>query len=363
MSTATKRPPPQMDVVESPAERRLVGFATLTLAIGAVGLALIVVGIPIVFLVNPVIPYERLLESFTSGTAQGLVIIGAGVGAVAILAGATSYRRMPTKRSRERAIAGAVLGIQAVALGLVILAFQTLGEPGKFFRSFLNFEVLEGYGFFTFLRSAGNTVILAFAGEAGGVILGLFLSVLLLSKRAVVRAPARVYVNFFRGTPLIWQLSVFYFGFSLGLGIAASAYAAAIMVFILNTGAYAAEVFRAGIQSIERGQLEAARSLGMTYPQAMRHAIVPQAVRRVIPPLMNEFVILIKDTSLVVVLGLFAENYELYTWAREGYSDTANATFFVAAAAGYRVITLPLIGAVNAVEKRLRSGLVGVTAP
>ena len=84
------------------------------------------------------------------------------------------------------------------------------------------------------------------------------------------------------------------------------AFRVAIIVFSLNTGAYAAEVFRAGIQSIERGQIEAARSLGMSYMQAMRYAIVPQAVRRVIPPLMNEFVILIKDTALIVVLGLLA---------------------------------------------------------
>jgi len=81
----------------------------------------------------------------------------------------------------------------------------------------------------------------------------------------------------------------------------------------------------------------------------------------VIPPLLNEFVILIKDTSLIVVLGLLAENYDLYTQAREGYSSTANATFFTAAAIGYLVVTLPLIRAVNAVEKRLRSGLVTVT--
>jgi polar amino acid transport system permease protein len=93
----------------------------------------------------------------------------------------------------------------------------------------------------------------------------------------------------------------------------------------------------------------------------MRYAIVPQAIRRVIPPLLNEFVILIKDTSLILVLGLTAQELDLFSVAREGYSDTFNATFFVAAAAGYLAVTLPLIGLVNAVEKRLRSGLVGVT--
>ena len=112
--------------------------------------------------------------------------------------------------------------------------------------------------------------------------------------------------RFFRGTPLIWQLATGYFLLLFGFGIRISGLVVAIIVFALNTGAYAAEVFRAGIQSIERGQMEAARSLGMSYVQAMRYAIVPQAVRRVIPPLMNEFVILIKDTVLVIVLGLLS---------------------------------------------------------
>jgi polar amino acid transport system permease protein len=120
-------------------------------------------------------------------------------------------------------------------------------------------------------------------------------------------------------------------------------------------------VFRAGIQSIEGGQMEAARSLGMTYGQAMRFAIFPQAVRRVIPPLMNEFVILIKDTALVIVLGLLISEHELFQWARSGVSDTFNATFYTATALGYLAITLPAIYLVNRVEKRLRSGLVGIT--
>ena len=123
----------------------------------------------------------------------------------------------------------------------------------------------------------------------------------------MVRAPARIYINFFRGTPLIWQLITGYFVLLFGFGIHLDAFVVAVLIFALNTGAYAAEVFRAGIQSIERGQMEAARSMGMSYLQAMRYAIVPQAVRRVIPPLMNEFVILIKDTALVSVLGLTAQ--------------------------------------------------------
>jgi polar amino acid transport system permease protein len=210
------------------------------------------------------------------------------------------------------------------------------------------------------VRGARNTLILAFAGEMGGIVIGLVLGILVLSKRRAVRAPARTYINFFRGTPLIWQLVTGYFLLLFGFGIRLSAFVVAIIVFALNTGAYAAEVFRAGIQSIERGQIEAARSLGMSYFQAMRYAIVPQAVRRVIPPLMNEFVILIKDTALVVVLGLTASEYDIFTLAREGQSATFNATFFTVAAIAYLIVTLPLIRLVNAAEKRLRSGLVGI---
>ena len=346
--------------------------ARLILMVGASGLALVLGGTLVVILFHGLQPYERVVEGLLAPETRIVLYGGLALGLAGIVAGFSRYRSMPTKSSRERAIAGAVLGIQAVLLGAIFLVFRELGDPDRFVFHFLNIEKLQDYGLPVFARAAGNTLILAFVGELGGIVLGLFLALLTLSKRAVVRAPARVYINFFRGTPLIWQLGLFYFGFSLGLGIRPQivvgpidfgpAYTTAMIVFILNTGAYASEVFRAGIQSIERGQMEAARSLGMTYAQAMRFAIVPQAFRRVIPPLMNEFVILIKDTSLVVILGLAADEFELFTLAREGYASTFNATFYTAAAAGYLAVTLPLIRAVNAVEKRLRSGLVTVAA-
>ena len=183
----------------------------------------------------------------------------------------------------------------------------------------------------------------------------------MISKRRAVRAPATVYINIFRGTPLIVQLSIGYFGVNLGLGLHLGVFTVAVVVLALNMGAYSAEVFRAGIQSIDRGQMEAARSVGMTYLQAMRFAIVPQAIRRVIPPLLNEFVILIKDTSLVVVLGLPLVQLDLFGAAQQGYSDTFSATYFVAVSVGYLIITLPMIWIVNQVERRLRSGLVSIT--
>jgi polar amino acid transport system permease protein len=137
-----------------------------------------------------------------------------------------------------------------------------------------------------------NTLVLSLAGETIGILLGLILAVFVLSRRPLVRAPARLYINFFRGTPLIWQLSFGWLGIVLALGLGVGAYLAAMVILGLNAGAYSAEIFRAGIESIDRGQFEAARSLGMSYGRALRHVILPQGVRRVIPPLTNEFVIL-----------------------------------------------------------------------
>jgi His/Glu/Gln/Arg/opine family amino acid ABC transporter permease subunit len=303
----------------------------------------------------------HIVEAARSGIATALVFAGIVLGVLAVTAALAIYRRMDTKRKREEVISGAVLGAQAIVLAAFLLWFRSGRGLVLFARNFFNFVLLRGHVWDFVKIGAKNTLLLALGGEIGGIIIGLILALLAMSHRRVVRAPARVYINFFRGTPLIWQLSFFYFGVKLGLQIHAfDAFRVALLVFALNTGAYAAEVFRAGIQSIERGQIEAARSLGFSYIQAMRYAIVPQAVRRVIPPLMNEFVILIKDTALIVVLGLLPGQLDLYNLAREGYSDTFSATFFVAAAIGYLVITLPLIWLVNKVERRLRSGLVGI---
>src|SRR5919106_1822555 len=216
----------------------------------------------------------HIIEAFRSRPQTIVLLIGLVVGLVATIAGFGVFGRMPTRRMREQAIAGAVLGIQAAVVSMVLFYFRS-GTIVTFVNTFLNIEVLEG-SFDGFVRGARNTVQLAFVGEFGGIVIGLTLAVLTLSKRRTVRAPARAYINFFRGTPLIWQLTAFYFGLALGLRLPISAYVAAMIVFALNTGAYAAEVFRAGIQSIERGQMEAARSLGLTYMQSMRYAIVPQ---------------------------------------------------------------------------------------
>ncbi len=146
-------------------------------------------------------------------------------------------------------------------------------------------------------------------GSIGGVALGIarlskfkFLGIRLLS------LAARVYIDFFRGTPLLVQLFMIYFGVpplvrSIGIDFTFNQWSAAIVGLSLNSAAYLAEIVRAGIQSIEAGQKEASESLGLGPTQTMRYVIFPQALRRMIPPLGNEFITLLKDTSLVAIIG------------------------------------------------------------
>ena len=302
----------------------------------------------------------HIVEGLTS-EEQTAVLVGAFVlGLAAMIAGWGSYRSMDTRRKRDHAVTGAVLGLQAVLFSIGLWAFAH-GTPEKFVSQFMNFQVLGSDGS-ALIRGIRYTLLLAFGGEIGGIAIGMVLAMLMISKRRAVRAPATGYINLFRGTPLLVQLSIGYFGINLGLGLHLGVFTVAIAVLALNMGAYSAEVFRAGIQSIDRGQMEAARSVGMTYLQAMRFAVIPQAIRRVIPPLLNEFVILIKDTSLVIILGLPLQQLDLFGAAQQGYSDTYSATYFLAVAGGYLLITLPMIWIVNRVERRLHSGLVGITA-
>ena len=305
-------------------------------------------------------PSTRIAAAITSGAQLTMLLIALALGAVAAVAGTATFRRAPTKPSREAAISGAALGAQAILLAALFLWFRS-GDVETFARNFLELDLL-GEFVPRFLRAALNTVILAFAGEAIGIALGLVLAVLVLSTRPVLRAPARLYINLFRGTPLLWQLSFFFFGIALGLRLNLGPYEVAILVLGLNAGAYSAEIFRAGIQSIERAQFEAARSLGMTYPATLRLVILPQAFRRVIPPLTNEFVILIKDTSLTAVLGLTLSQQELMTAGRDIFAQTFNATPFLASAAGYLAVTLPMIRFVTWLERRMHSGLTVIGA-
>lgn len=153
------------------------------------------------------------------------------------------------------------------------------------------------------LAGAVVTVKITIISVAIGIVIGLFVGIARVVKFKPVRWLAAIYVDFIRGTPLLVQIFIIYFALPLVLGIHMNPFVAAISACGINSGAYVAEIFRAGIQAVDEGQMEAGRSLGLTWAQTMRYIIVPQAFKCVIPPLGNEFIALLKDSSLVSVIG------------------------------------------------------------
>ncbi len=207
-------------------------------------------------------------------------------------------------------------------------------------------------------------VVLSFGLAIPG---GLMLAFMKMAKTRWTRVPATLYVDFVRGTPIFLQILLVFFGLTLlppwrmlveafpiinrpGLfGIDNSMWIRAVIVLSFNSAAYMAEIFRAGIQSIHKGQMEAARSLGMTTPKAMQFVIIPQTVRRILPTMMSEFILLFKDTALFAAVGMG----EMVMRAREVASTTLNVSPYLLAAAFYLVITIPLGRLVQQLENRL----------
>ncbi len=153
------------------------------------------------------------------------------------------------------------------------------------------------------LLGAGVTVQITALSVGFGLLIGMFVGIARLSQVKLVKFFATVYVDFIRGTPLLVQIFLIYFALPMIIGQRIDPFIAAITACSVNSGAYVAEIFRAGIQSIDKGQMEAGRSLGMTWTQTMRFIILPQAFKRIIPPLGNEFIAMLKDSSLVSVIG------------------------------------------------------------
>ncbi len=177
---------------------------------------------------------------------------------------------------------------------------------------------------------------------------GLALAFAKMSKIAIVRWLASAYINVIRGTPLFLQIAIFFIGLRIA-GIRVNDFSTAIFVLALNSSAYLAEIFRAGIQSINKGQLEASSSLGMSYRQSMQFVIIPQTVKRVLPTMTSEFILLFKDTAIFSAFGII----ELMYRANSIVSRTGNLTPFVVAAVYYLIITIPLINYVGKLERHL----------
>lgn len=148
------------------------------------------------------------------------------------------------------------------------------------------------------------TIIITIGGLFFGFILGALFGLMKISRNVFFRKLADVYVETIRGTPLIVQVMFLYFGVPMALGIRIPPVAAGIIAISVNSGAYIAEIVRGAVQSINPGQMEAGRSIGLTRLQTMRYVVWPQAFKRMIPPLGNQFIISLKDTSLLVVIGV-----------------------------------------------------------
>jgi glutamine transport system permease protein len=169
----------------------------------------------------------------------------------------------------------------------------------------------------------------------------------------VISAVSTVYIEIMRGTPFIVQLYLVYYGLPLFFGVDVPELLAGIAAISLNSGAYVSEIFRAGIQSVDKGQMEAGRSLGLTWWQTMRTIILPQAVKRSLPPLGNEFITLIKESSIVSVIGI----QELQFKGRIVSSSTyAPFESMFAVAIVYLIMTLVTGRLVALLERRMKSG-------
>lgn len=214
-----------------------------------------------------------------------------------------------------------------------------------------NWDIIIEYAPFLW-RGTLITIGFSFASIIIGTILGLLIGLGKMMRNKFLSFPFICYVSFFRGTPLFVQILLIHFGLVPLITGMTNPIAAVIIALSLNAGAYIAEIFRAGIQSIDKGQMEGARSLGLTHVQAMRYVILPQASKRMIPPLGNEFVVLIKDSSLAAVIAA----PEIMYWGRAmagQYSKVWEP--YLAVAAIYLVLTLSLSFILSRVERRLNT--------
>lgn len=173
-------------------------------------------------------------------------------------------------------------------------ATEAMFDDGSFFSK---------YGSY-FLHGIGITILLSFLGVVAGAIIGCVLALMKSGNSKILKSIASVYIEFIRGTPLLVQVFLVYFGTTAVLGLDLSALICGIIALIINCSAYIAEIIRAGINAVDNGQMEAARSLGLNRTQAMKQVIMPQAIKNILPALGNEFVTVIKESSIVSVIGV-----------------------------------------------------------
>lgn len=262
------------------------------------------------------------------------------------------YRSGRAKRNRTRAYR-----LAAYAVGIVlVLAFGLTADWATISDKYFDLDEARDLFPDIITVAAKNTLIYTVLAFIGGVVLGLGAALLRLSSIRPYRWAAAVYIEIFRGLPAL--LTIVFVGFitPIALGIrfpeVLGVSSAGIVALALVAGAYLAETIRAGIEAVPKGQVEAARSLGMSHSRTLRKVVVPQAFRIVIPPLTNELVLLLKDTALLAVLGVTIDQKEITKFSRDASAESFNGTPLVVGGLLYLAITIPLTRLVAVLEKR-----------
>lgn len=220
-------------------------------------------------------------------------------------------------------------------------------NSNKFLRLFFNPPILVS-SFPVVLNGFLMALAIVFVAFPLAIPIGLIFSFMRMSKIGILRGIGSLYVNVVRGTPVFLQIYIAFFGLPLA-GVQIPPFVLGVIVLALNSAAYQCEIFRAGIQSISKGQFEAARSLGMNGAQTMMFVIIPQTIRRVLPTMTSEFILLYKDTSLLAAVGVM----EIVMYAKTIVASTGSITPYIVAAIFYLVLTIPLAKLVGNLEERL----------
>jgi polar amino acid transport system permease protein len=219
---------------------------------------------------------------------------------------------------------------------------------GRLRKFFFNWEKLEG-NWWILRNGLGVTLFLALVSAAGSILLGLLVAIVRTYNSPTLNLFLKAYVDVFRSVPMIVMMVVLFFALPFA-GISLGSILSTVVALSLGYGAYTSESFRAGIESVHSGQIEAARSLGLSRWQTIRKVILPQAIPVVIPPLTGNLVAMLKDTAVASVVAA----PELLKRARELYTSKTNPTPLVAAALIYLAVLIPLVRAVNVLENRLK---------
>lgn len=252
----------------------------------------------------------------------------------------------PTTRQRLSRLLSYAVGL------LFIVAVVSFADWGHIQQVFFNPDVAAKMWPAIVTVALKNTIIYTVSSFVLGSALAILLAVLKLAGGPLGWF-ASVFIELFRGIPALLTIFSMAYVLPIAFGLRIPSVLAGITALTIVTGAYAAEIVRAGIQAVPAGQTEAARSLGMGSGQTMFWVILPQALRIVIPPMTNEFVMLLKDTSLLYVAGFAVTEKELVTFGQDALSTTGNATPIVMVAIAYLIVTIPLTWLVGKLKKKL----------